>query len=782
MENRHFLGLWTIKISEDRTDISIVPERVSDLHLNVVKLLEGKACTNCLQISNVLELPENTLSVDVTLKHPYPSLKKYTAFDVRGVIITGSDYSFPESDRSISWDGTNIRLLNPDGYTDLFNPTEYPVNSSGFPALRYIPGNLAPGGDLSATLNPFTCFYTHDERRMFEAGGIDTRTMELKVPAGPLEFGYAVDVCWFPIESPIDDPITDFPLSANSLEAYTINCIVENELAPESWGYMPVSVEVFDHQGLNTISSVRIEAPEIFNGEILVEFVEMNAEGGALFECTIQNELAAQQDVYPMLVQVVDVENDPNLGEIAAWQIIPVRVTAGWARWWGSSGTDVLLAKDNNGNILVTGYLTYPSDLAPGPDEYIHVPDGLSDVFLSKFASNGEFLWVKAWGGPDSDFSHSVTCDSIGNIYTVGSFGGTCDFDPGPGMNERSSNGDADVFLSKLSSQGELVWVYTFGGVASDNACAVHVDTSDNLYVAGTFRQTVDFDPGPGLEERTSNGLKDVFLCCVSADGEFQWVRTWGGSSFDEPTKLEIWDETRILITGDFNGTCDFDPGPGLEERSPIGLQDCFLSVFNIAGDFQRVLVWGGAGHDIVSGVAADETGNIVVTGRFQTTVDFDPGPALNEISPISAEDAYVSRFNSAGEHVWVRSWPTNDSYWEIGEDCAIDGDGKIFVAGRFKDTVDFDPGSGSDLKISNGWADAYLTVFDSSGVFEWVRNWGGESYDQSTYVGIGGSRNLYVTGSFTGMIDFDPGEGVDIRGGPSRQTFLTMFPHDGNW
>jgi hypothetical protein len=105
-------------------------------------------------------------------------------------------------------------------------------------------------------------------------------------------------------------------------------------------------------------------------------------------------------------------------------------------------------------------------------------------------------------------------------------------------------------------------------------------------------------------------------------------------------------------------------------------------------------------------------------------------------------------------------------------------------VSGNFQGTdVDFDPGGGVDDHTSNGAFDAFLSQFDSSGYINWARTWGGTLSDTGYGVAADVSGNAYVTGYFSGTVDFDPGTGVDSRiSNGGEDVFLSKFPPDGNW
>ena len=780
--NRLLWGFWSVTVSEDRTRAEIVPVRTAAMHLNVVRLLEVTACHTCLTIGNLHPSGPNELEVDVILTHPFPGLLKFTGFDVRGVFIAQTDFTFPVSGRKIAWGNSVPRMLNPDGYTSLFNPTEYPPTSPA--ALGYIPGKYATGGDLTSTLNPFMAYRRDAPRRMFEAGGSEARIIRLYAPSGPIHFGYAVDACWELVENVID-PLTDFPPEANCLEAYRLDVTIGAGLLSSIGSSAPIQIEVYDHQGQETISSVRIEAPDLFPGELLLDFSDVSPNGAFLFDGTLPNTLGAADGDYPLLVTATDTEADPNLGEIAAWQVSRVTVgpPKGWTRTWGGDKDDkgYGVAIDGSGNTYVTGCFRGTVDFDPGTGVDNHATNGYYDVFLSKFDSSGAFEWARTWGGSDYDYGEGVAIDGSGNVYVTGYFEGTVDFDPGSGVDNHTSNGSAgDVFLSRFDSWGAMKWAHTWGGSDWDEGLGVAVDGPGNVYVTGWFSGTVDFDPGSGVDNHTSHGHTDVFLSKLDSSGAFQWARTWGGSDdWDEGRGVGVDGSGNVYVTGFFRDTADFDPGSGVDNHTSNG-DDVFLSKFDSSGAFIWARTWGGNwGY----GVAVDGSDNVYVTGEFYGTVDFDPGSGVDNRTSNGVGDVFLSKFDSSGAFKWARTWGGSSHESDEGVGVAADGSDNVYVTGWFQDTVDFDPGSGVDNHTSNGEYDVFLSKFDSSGAFVWARTWGGSYWDWGHCVAVDGSGSVYVTGLFTNTVDFDPGSGVDnhtTNGG--TDAFLSKFPPDGNW
>ena len=809
--NRFLWGLWEVRIGADHQTAEVIPRRTAELHLNAVRLLEVLPCKDCLSIHSISACPSSDeLAAFAVLRHPFPGLDEYTGFDVRGIFISAGNYTFPVSGRSTAWGDGVPQMVAADGYTALFNPIEFPETTP--PALGYIPGKCATGGDLSATLNPFMAYAQDEPRRMFGAGEEHHARINLRAPEGPIHFGYAVDACWQFVEGEVTDPVNDFPPDANCLEAYQINIWVIPGLGPGAGSSAPVYIEVFDHQGLDTISTVTLEAPDLFSGEVELDFSETTGEESYMFTGTIVNELGVGYGEYPLLVRVVDTESDQNLGPVDAWQVLDLGIKRGWARTWGGpDGTHASSAAvdmDSSGNVYVGGDFKGTCDLDPGPGVQEYAGNGLTNAFLGEFSSDGEFEWACAWGGESfSDYCwlEGVALDGSGRIYVTGSFTGTVDLDPGPGVVEHWSSHQGDGYLSKFGATGELEWVRTWGADDGDmdsgaRSLGVTVDGSGEVCITGHFQGTVDFDPGAATDHHIStltddgHNSDDVFLSKFDSSGEFQWARTWGGKSDDSGLDVAGDGSGIVYVTGGYWDTVDFDTGPGTDEHTSNGGSDVFLSKFDSSGAFQWARTWGGEtanqpGHENGKGVVTYGPGDIYVTGSFSDTVDFDPGAGVDEHTSNGGFDAFVSKFNSTGEFRWARTWGGHAGLlrYDWGSDVSVGDWGNVYVTGSFHSSVDFDPGPGTDTHTACGNSRyAFLSKFESNGDFAWARTWGGVEYASASGYGVAldGSGNAYVTGAFCWTVDFDPGEGIDYQTGniDASHAFLSKFPPNGNW
>ena len=189
-----------------------------------------------------------------------------------------------------------------------------------------------------------------------------------------------------------------------------------------------------------------------------------------------------------------------------------------WAKSMGGTGFDQgnSISTYSDGNIYTTGKFTGTADFDPGAGTSNLTSVGNMDIFISKIDSAGNFVWAKSMGGTGFDVAYSITIDPDDSVYTIGEFTGTVDFDPGAGTSNLISAGGVDIFISKLDSDGDFVWVKTIGDpitvLPAYYGSSIVVDDNFNVFTIGYFEGTADFDPGVGTSNLTSAGGFDIFI------------------------------------------------------------------------------------------------------------------------------------------------------------------------------------------------------------------------------------------------------------------------------
>jgi len=317
-----------------------------------------------------------------------------------------------------------------------------------------------------------------------------------------------------------------------------------------------------------------------------------------------------------------------------------------WAHGFGGAGQKpdrgTAIALGSDGSVVTAGLFSGTADFDPGPGTWELTSDDCHDVFISKFDADGNFLWA---GGVGS-VSHyaDVAVGPDGSVYATGSFMRTADFDPGPEDFWLTAEGDRDVFVSKLDAAGNLVWARSMGGSEGDYGRGISVGPNGSAYLNGTFRETVDFDPGPGTFALTSAGESDVFLCKLDAAGEFHWARSLGDEESDDVDGIGVDPHGCVYTAGNFRGTWDFDPGPNVFEVTAASSADAYISKFDAAADFVHVWILGGPDWVGIGDLALAPDGSLLTTGAFGGTADFDPSQDTFELEGKDEREIFICK------------------------------------------------------------------------------------------------------------------------------------------
>jgi len=446
-----------------------------------------------------------------------------------------------------------------------------------------------------------------------------------------------------------------------------------------------------------------------------------------------------------------------------------------WARQInGSLQGNQFIAVDAAGNVYTTGQFSNSVDFDPGPGVYTMYAGTTSNLFLTKFNAAGNFVWARQVEGSLLVNPNGLRVDGSGNIIIDGYFSGTADFDPGPNSFPLICSGYEDPFVMKLDVSGNLIWAKKMSSTNSAVAKALAVDASGNIYVAGNFTYSCDFDPGPALYTQNTYGTEDAFICKLSPVGNFIWMKHIGGIVNDHAlcTSIETDASANIYFTGSFYGTAvDFDPGAGSYIlNSSFNIEKSYFAKLDASGNFiwakQLIGVYdpsltsfGATGKSI----ALDPSGNILLAGQFAGKVDFDcNGGTFYLIS--TDGHGYISKYDNSGNFLWARksgeySGGVTTTAWTSA--VASDAAGNVYYTGFFMGSVDFNTGPGDSVLTSIAIQDTYITKLTPSGSFSWVKQLGGQGTSGAFCIVVDASGNIYTGGAFIGSVDFNPGPGI---------------------
>mgnify|MGYP002859805407 CR=1 FL=1 len=360
-------------------------------------------------------------------------------------------------------------------------------------------------------------------------------------------------------------------------------------------------------------------------------------------------------------------------------------------------------------------------------------------------------------GGNNEDEATAVATDANGNVYVTGGWYGTADFNPGSGTNNLSNGTGMDIFVAKYDANGNYVWAKQIGGASlSSKATSIAVDAAGNVYTAGYFNGTVDFNPGAGSNTMTSSS-QDAFISKLDANGNYVWAIKIAGTSQEQVNDIAIDASGNLVVTGWFYGTVDFDPGAGTVALGNTAGSDIFVAKYDSNGALMWAKQLGGTSANLSgNSIAVDATGNVYTTGYFQTSVDFDPDGPSYVLGAQGVLDVFVSKLDVNGNFVWAKSIGGTGADDALGID--LDATGNVYLTGYFEGTCDFDPGSGTAFLSNSAGLDIYVCKLNNNGDYVWAKQIGGSNIDcQGNSVKVGTNGQVYTTGVYGGTVDFDP-------------------------
>lgn len=373
-------------------------------------------------------------------------------------------------------------------------------------------------------------------------------------------------------------------------------------------------------------------------------------------------------------------------------------------------------------------------------------------------------MWLKAASFGSQERSTDIAIDVWGSIYTVGFFSNSMAL---PGFPLQSAGG-TDAFITKYDQTGHLLWAKSIGGSGDDDAWGLGTDSLGNVYVSGSFSDTVYF----GTTKKVSKGFEDVFLIKLDSAGNQLWVQTAGTIYRDELAVLATNMNGETLLTGHFSNdqgateTIEFDN----ILLTSFGSADVFLAKYDTDGNVDWATHGGGMSIDVSSNVVLDKDGNAFVSGAYY-------GPTVatfgsHSVSHQSSGDAFLAKYDSMGDVMWVKSGSGNGA--DYGMSTATDKSGNVYLLGVFvSDNLSF----GSVSLPGNGQYQVFVAKYNATGSLLWAKQYGGTGWDDPTAIVTDENGSFYITGLFIQTSTF----GSYNLAGQVQEVFVVKCDSNGN-
>jgi hypothetical protein len=432
------------------------------------------------------------------------------------------------------------------------------------------------------------------------------------------------------------------------------------------------------------------------------------------------------------------------------------------------------IATDSIGNVYSIGYFaginTTTMDADPGISVYnvSHIGNNAdNDIFISKLDSAGNIVWAYALGASNNDIGSGIVYKN-GNVYLTGTFNGTVDFDPSAATTNLTAVGGENSFVLKLSAAGVFVWAKSIGGGANA-ARAIDVDATNNVYIGGTFVNTVDFNPDAGTNNLTSGGVFDAYILKLNSVGAYVFAYKIGGTLINDEIQSISVVNTTLVLGGYYIGTnVDLNPtaGTALYTSSNSGNNySTFIVSLSTAGAFNWVSsidVNFSTHTDVSVSVTQNSSNDVYVGGNFgSSNCDFDPSASSLNLNA-GLGSIYTLKLTSARALVWAKNYggpggPLDNNMYDI----ALDANNDVYGAGFFNGAFDFDPNAGVQTLTSSARAGYINKLNGSTGAYVWAKQFDGVGFDYANSVCITNNGYVLSAGSFTYPADFDPNAGT---------------------
>lgn len=383
----------------------------------------------------------------------------------------------------------------------------------------------------------------------------------------------------------------------------------------------------------------------------------------------------------------------------------------------------------------------------------------LLTVSFSISVNAQDLQWAVAFSGSQNITGRAIAEDSQGNTYISGKFTGTVDFDPDSSVyNMTAISGADNIFVCKLNSNGNLIWAKQFS-LNYGYLYQLAVDKYGSVLITGAFSDTCDFDPGTGVYNLIANGITDIYLVKLSSSGQLIWAHNYGGTSHDDSYGIHLDTLGNSYITGGRG------PNVYISKISPSGYLNWSKEMIITNG-----LALGFS-------ICTDDSGNVYSVGNFRGTIDMDPDSGTYNLTDIGNDyDVYISKLDSSGNFIWAKQIIGSDMS-EVAS-ILVDHYGHLYLAGRFSGNLSL-----GTLSLSSSKYETFVAKMNVSGMFLWAKKTNSQNTTNTESMVLDANVNMYITGDFKGVTDFDPGVGTaNLTSTGLRDAFILKLDSSGNY
>lgn len=370
---------------------------------------------------------------------------------------------------------------------------------------------------------------------------------------------------------------------------------------------------------------------------------------------------------------------------------------AGQLLWTNAfTGSGSILAqkiKYHSNHVYAIGSYFQTVDFDPGPGNTSINASRYADAYICKYTTSGNLLWAKTLGDSAAVTANDVFCDASGNVISGGHFYERGDFDPGPSTYYLTPAAYAEVYISKLDSNGNFVWAKTFPGMGSELLEAMDMDANGNIYLCVSFGASFDADPGlASAMMNTTSPTGATAIIKLDPNGNFLWAEQFGEGTTGYMYCYSITASASgaTAVAGFYKGDADFDPSAATAMHTSNGISDGFVLKLQPNGTLDFVNFYGLPNtSNVVMNCRFDAGGSLYASGYYSDSVR-----AGNQLYTTDTTGIFLMKLDVAGQIAWQGNMP-GLSVCNVNPGAThLPGSGEWYIGGNTVGQLDADPGS----------------------------------------------------------------------------------------
>jgi hypothetical protein len=334
---------------------------------------------------------------------------------------------------------------------------------------------------------------------------------------------------------------------------------------------------------------------------------------------------------------------------------------------------------------------------------------------------NANIEWSTFLGGEDLDFCVSVTTDPEGNIV-VGGITQSSKFPVTEGVFQKNKAGDLDVFITKLTPEGNLIWSTYIGGSYFDTLNDLEVASDSTIWYCGESRSTNYPLTSDAYQKNYGGDIADGVFGHFTNSGKRKYISFYGGNGYDTFNELAINSKGSVFFTGP-NTSSNFPVSDNAVRKTTTGGYEGFLVGFDKNHIRLYSTYWGGSYDDWGEGITIDNKDNIIIMGYTLSKDYMTKNPFQKDLK--GGLDGYLAKFDSSYNLKW--STYLGGSGNDYSNKLKHDKNNNLFLRGCTTSN-DIPVTNDALQKIYGGNKDLFIMKYDENGSLKMATYFGGKN------------------------------------------------------